>query len=337
MKKSLPSLAVLLSAAYCAAAWGQAPPATPAGPPPAQPQATTAAGPAAAAATPVGPQGDVLLEHVIGNLEAAPSIAAKIRHQVELIGRPIRGTGEYAQQGRGPTRQFRLALDLRTQLSATKVEHTCDGRQLWMLEEFDGKRSLSAVDIARLQRATPKVGSSAPVPMWWLSLGGLPKLAGSLKDSFHFGEVVANRLDNLAVWSVEGTWRPERLAQFLPEQGDAIRAGQGADLSKLTPNIPHKVVVHVGYDDLFPYRIEYWRTETNDQGATSDKLMLVMEWYEVRIGGPIEPARFAFQPPQQADPQQTVQPTDRTQEWLDRLGLQDPPPVEATRRLRSRL
>lgn len=332
MKKSLPSLAALLLAVCVTSGRGQTPP--PAAPTPGPAAASTAA----TSAAPAGPQGDVLLEHVIANLEAAPSISAKIRHRVELLGRPISGVGDYAQQGRGPSRQFRLVLDLRTQLSATKIEHTCDGQQLWLLEEFDNKRSLSVVDVSRLQRATPKVGSSSPsAPMWWLSLGGLPKLAGSLKDSFQFGEVVANRLDDLAVWSVEGRWRPERLAQFLPEQGDAIRAGQGADLSQLTPNVPHKVVVHVGYDDLFPYRIEYWRTETDDKGATSEKLMLVMEWYEVRFAAPIEAARFAFQPPVKADRVEPLQPTDRTQDWLDRLGLQDPPPVEATRRLRSRL
>lgn len=324
MKKTLPRPAALLltavlAAGCCAALVGQSPPAGPS--------------PSPAA----GPQGDLLLEHVIANLEAAPSISAKIRHQVELLGRPIRGVGEYAQQGRGPGRQFRLALDLRTQLSATKVEHTCDGRQLWLLEEFDGKRSLSTVDVARLQNSTPKVGSSSQTPMWWLSLGGLPRLASSLKDSFHFGEVVANRLDDLAVWSVEGTWRPERLAQFLPDEGDAIRSGKAADLSKLTPNVPHKVVVHVGYDDLFPYRIEYWRTETDEAGSKTDKLMLVMEWYEVRIGGTIEPARFTFQLPPQVDPKVPLQATDRTQEWLDRLGRQDPPPVEAARRPRTRL
>lgn len=328
MKKSLPSLAALLLAVCGTVSWGQTAPPAPA-------VAPAASG--AAVAAPAGPQGDVLIEHVLANLEAATSITAKIRHRVEFLGKPISGTGDYAQQGRGPGRQFRLAIELRTALFPTKIEHTCDGQQLWLLEEFDNKRSLSLVDVSRLQRATPKVGSSAPAPMWWLSLGGLPKLARSLKDSFQFGEVVANRLDDLAVWSIEGSWRPERLAQFLPEQGDAIRAGQGADLSKLTPNVPHKVVVHVGYDDLFPYRIEYWRTETDEKGATSEKLMLVMEWYEVRFGAPIEAARFAFQPPAKADPRETLQPTDRTQEWLDRLGLQDPPPIEATRRLRSRL
>ncbi len=59
--------------------------------------------------------------------------------------------------------------------------------------------------------------------------------------------------------------------------------------------------MHVGYDDLFPYRIEYWRTETDEKGTSSEKLMLVMEWYEVRIGAPIEAARFAFQPPVKVD------------------------------------
>ncbi len=316
MKKSLPSLAALLLALVAAIAPGQ------------EPSRAAAPEPAPAAEE---PQGGLLIEHMISSLEAAPSISAKIRHRVELLGRPLVGTGEYVQQGRGGNRQFHFSLELRTALSATRMEHTCDGRQLWLWEEFDNRRSLAIVDVERMQRATPKVGASQPAATWWLSLGGLPKLATSLKDSFQFGEVVANRLDELPVWSVEGRWRPERLAQFLPEQAESIRTGQEADLSKLTPNIPHKVVVHVGCDDLFPYRIEYWRAEASEAGAIHEKLMAVMEWYEVRIAAPIEPARFAFRSTV------NLQPVDKTQEWLDRLGLQDPPPIEATRRPRTRL
>jgi hypothetical protein len=321
MKNSLPSLAALLCVAFGAAALGQNP-----APGPAQPAPATAA-------TASEPLGDKLVAQAVANLEAIPSLTAKIRHRVDLLGRPLIGTGDYAQQGRGPGRAFRLDLQLRTSLSATSIEHVSNGQQLWMFEELDGHENLALVDVARLQRGIPKLQSQPPSPLVWLSLGGLPKLLVGLQESFRFGHVIESRLDDLRVWTVEGRWNPTRLAQLLPDQTAAINSGGHVDLNQLTPNVPHRVVLHVGADDLFPYRIEYWRTETGDDGKSPprEKLMAVMEWYEVQLGARIDPARFTYQPPAK------LNPSDRTKEWLDRLGLEDPPPAEANRRLRSRL
>jgi hypothetical protein len=255
-------------------------------------------------------------------------MSAKIRHRIDLEGRTLTGTGDYAQQGRGEDRAFHLSLQLRTKLHATSLEHVCDGQQLWLFETIDGQDRLTLVDVARLHRGRLKSQAPPLSPHMWLSLGGLPKLVLSLKDSFQFGDVVQGRLDDLPVWSVEGRWTPARLAQLLPEQAEAINSGAGADLNQLTPNVPHRVVLHLGCDDLFPYRIEYWRTDTGPEGenlAPVQKLMAEMEWYEVQLGAPIDPARFAYRPPSK------LVPVDRTKEWLDRLGREDPPPAEANR------
>ncbi len=268
------------------------------------------------------------MEQVLANLDAVPAMSAKIRHRIDLAGRTLTGTGDYAQQGRGENRAFHLALQLRTKLFTTSIEHVCDGQQLWLFETIDGHDNLALVDIARLQRGRPKSQAPPASPQVWLSLGGLPKLVLSLKESFVFGEVVSGRLDDLPVWSVEGRWTSSRLAQLLPEQAEAIHSGKGADLNQLTPNVPHRVVLHLGSDDLFPYRIEYWRTDTGSEGENLEpvqKLMAEMEWYEVQLGAPIDPARFAYRPPE------NLVPVDRTKEWLDRLGREDPPPAEATR------
>jgi hypothetical protein len=321
MKNSLPSLAVLLWIAASASAQGPNPANVPASAPPAPPAAVASE-----------PLGDKLIAQAVANLDAAPSLTAKIRHRIELMGRPLIGTGDYAQQGRGAARAFRLDLQLRTSLSATSIEHVCNGQQLWMFEELDGHEHLTVIDVARLHRGIPKPKVAAPSPMAWLSLGGLPKLLIGLQESFRFGHVVESRLDDLRVWTVEGRWNPARLAQLLPDQAAAINSGGAVDLSQLTPNVPHRVVLHVGADDLFPYRIEYWRSDSGDkETAPSEKLMAVMEWYEVQIGARIDPARFAYQPPEK------LIPNDRTKEWLDRLGLSDAPPAEANRRLRTRL
>jgi hypothetical protein len=289
--------------------------------------------PSVSAQQPAASAGEALVDRVTASVEGQPSIAAKIRHRVELSGRALIGTGIYLQQGRGAARSFRLELKLRTALFATSLQQVCDGTHLWILEDLEGSKSFSSVDMARLQRAQPKSQRpSEPQPL--AAIAGLAQLLAGLQGNFLFGRVVENQLDDLAVWSIEGAWEPAKLAQLLPEQQEKINSGASVDLSPLAPNLPHRVVLHVGSDDLFPYRIEYWRREQADNdeaGSTREMLMVVMEFYEVQLGGRLDPALFAFRPEKNATP------IDRTQEFLDRLGLEDPPPEEARRRLRSPL
>jgi hypothetical protein len=264
---------------------------------------------------------------------AQPSIAAKLRHRVELLGRPILGTGLYLQQGRGAATNFRLEVEFRTKLFASRQWQVCDGAQLWILEELDGAKNLTLVDVARLNRAQPKSSGTA-VPQGLGALGGVARLLESLQAAFFFQDVVESRLDDLPVLSIEGTWTLERLVQFLPEQKGVIESGGAVDLAPLAPHLPHRVVLHVGCDDLFPYRVEYWRSMRDKDDANSagrEQLLLVIEMYEVQLGARIDPAHFAFRT------EKSLRPTDRTEEFMKRLGLEDPPPSEARRLLRSPL
>lgn len=324
MKSILPILAGLAVLALGTHLPAQEPP----------PAASSKAGAKPQASTPAGNiSGEALVDQVAAAVNGQAAIAAKIRHRVDLMGRVLIGTGMYLEQGRGAGRMFRLELELRTQLFATRLEHICDGTRLWIIEELDGHKDLTVVDMGRLYRAQPKSGAPPKSPAALLALAGLPKLLAGLQANFRFTTVVESRLDDLRVWSIEGRWEPAKLSQLLPGQKAAIDSGGPVDLSPLAPNLPHRVVVHVGSDDLFPYRIEYWRSAPADdgEGGVSEKLIVVMEFYEVQLGGRLDPAHFVFRPEKNASP------VDRTQEFLDRLGLEDPPPEEARRRLRSPL
>jgi hypothetical protein len=171
--------------------------------------------------------------------------------------------------------------------------------------------------LARLARARPR--SPLP-PNAWLGLGGLPKLLSGIEGSFQFGTVAESRLEDLPVWTIEGTWNRARLVQLLGDQKDTIEAGQAADLSKLAPNLPDRVVLHVGCDDFFPYRIEYWRAaaKSDAKAGVEDlgRMILLMELYEVRLGANINPQEFAFK-------RGAIKPIDRTQEFLDKFSLDD--------------
>jgi hypothetical protein len=258
-------------------------------------------------------------------VDAQRSIAAKVRHKVDLLARPMFGSGLYLQQGRGPERMLRLELKLQqTATEATNLLEICDGTALWIYEDFGEAKTLGRVDLVRLRRARPKSPAPTQVPAinTWFALGGLPKLLASLDTSFRFGPVVDNRLDDVRVWTLEGQWEPGRLAQLLPDQKGAIDSGGAVDLTRLAPNLPDRVTLHIGCDDLFPYRFEYWRADGATKGADRGKLLVVMELYEVQLGTPIDRRQFANAPG-------ALQATDQTQLFLDRLFLEEVAPGEA--------
>jgi hypothetical protein len=260
-----------------------------------------------------------LLPRVLVALDAQLSVSAKVRHKVDLLGHPMFGEGTYWQQGRGGGRRLKFELTLQgdTPLSTLQL---CDGQNLWVYEAFGSRKNLSRIDVERLRRAKPKPPAAAPRGNAWQALGGMTKLVGELASSYEWGKSTDSLLDqDLRVWTVEGRWSAEKLVEMLPDQKDAIRAGRAVDLTKLAPNLPDRVVLHIGCDDLFPYRFEYWRAEPqakNEQPLDRGRLISVMEFYEVQLGGPIDPQQFVFTP-------NDLQPVDRTQSFLDQFGLEE--------------
>jgi hypothetical protein len=320
MKAILPIFACLLAttAVGLRAAHGQLP------------TAPTARGPTAE--RPASPaediSGDVLLRRVLAAVNAQTSIAARLRYQVQLLGRRTIGSGVYLQQGRGPARQFRLELSLDGVALASRLRHVSDATTVWIAEEYPGDMRLARVDVARLRHAQPKTLGQAPDARDWLLLGGLPKMLDGLDGAFEFKNASESQLDDVRVWTLVGEWEKARLVGLLPNQKENIESGGPVDFGKLSPQLPTSVVLHVGRDDLFPYRLEYWRSEKGDGDRASGsrgKLLVVMELYEVKVGAPIDPAQFVFEPPPGR------KPLDRTQEFLERLGLEDTAPAGARR------
>ena len=95
---------------------------------------------------------------------------------------------------------------------------------------------------------------------------------------------------------LEGGWKPATLARLLPNQAEAIAKGQ-ADLSRLPAYLPDTAVVYLGETDRFPYRIEYRRRSAIKSEAPEDRALVTVDFYEVGINEPIDPAQFNYQPP----------------------------------------
>ena len=272
------------------------------------------------AADPAPGGGQVLLEQAVLALESRRSVSAKIRQSIDLFGKRLFGSGTYAEQQ--SNRQMRLRMEMRVQLGErpSSLTQVCDGRYFWTYRDLGAGGSVSRVDLARVNRVLEESGQ-IPQPGridQWPGLGGLPKLLRGLNKAFDFDSVEETQLGGqLPVWRLRGRWKPDNLAKVLPEQEDAIRSGKPVDLGKLPGYLPDHVVLFLGTEDLFPYRIEYRRREANGKNGKNrpeDRPIVTMDLFEVNLNVPIHPTRFIYSPGDREF-------SDQTDRFLERLGL----------------
>ncbi len=281
-------------------------------------QATSAAAPAPAANAAGNPES--LMQQALAALAAQRSISARIRLHTDLFGNQLVGAGVYLQQGLGAERQLRLEIKIPVGERLATLQQVCDGNFLWQYHDLADKPALTRVDIRRVQQAMEGDADAKPAPDLrnGFPFGGLPQLIDSLRQSFRFTHMQAGQLDSLNVWVVGGTWRPEALAPISPELARQASDGQPLDLKKLPPQMPEEVLLYLGQDDLFPYRIEY-RRRAVQQGkkaaANGGDLLpiLIVELYEVRMNSPIDPQQFAYRPG-------SLEVLDTTEQMLKSLG-----------------
>jgi len=243
--------------------------------------------PAVGVAQPLNPpEPDDLFREAIVMLSRRQSIVAKVRHRAELYGRDVIGDGKYAQ-GPASSRLVRYELGLHVGDRNVHLLEINDGRHLWRRLQFKAEPDVERIDIDRVLAASQKhrmhVGADASM---LLALGGVGKLLTMLDRDFDFAEMLpVGSLDSLPVYGLVGRWRPDALA----------RSGL-TSVSELRPHVPDMVVVYLGADDLFPYRIEYRRRTdgAGEGGSPENRLLLRLEFYEVEFDRPIDEALFRF-------------------------------------------
>ncbi len=245
-----------------------------------------------------------VMRSAVESIETRTSISAKVRERIDLFGQRLVGSGAYLQQGRGAERLWRFELKL---LSAS-YQQICDGKFLWIHQDLGGKSTLGKIDLARVNDAVRHqaslAGQGGTTSTFgpggaWLGLGGLPKLMSELDRGFQF-TATAGQLDSLPVWILQGTWRNERLAELIqdPKEQEKLKAGKPPNISKMGDHFPERVVLLIGRDDLFPYRLEYWRRESQTKLSERPqlKLAVLMELFEVALDTPVDSRAFTFKP-----------------------------------------
>lgn len=270
--------------AFVASASGQQP-ALPAPPP---------------AAAVVGPS--ELVDRAAAALSAHLSVVAKVRHRGHIYGRDVIGSGEYAQ---GPIHSRLLRYEIRMKVGERIVNllQVCDDRYLWISKQLEHEPEIQRVEIDRVLGALERQVAAQPAGAFGaanlhqaIAIGGLGQLLASLRKDFQFYDATKSQLGDVPVYVVSGKWKSEALGGFAASQPKAAKPG-GAML--LRPHVPNRVMLFLGVDDLFPYRIEF---RSIDEGAgeggaaAADELLLAVEFFEVQINVPLEERLFQFAP-----------------------------------------
>jgi hypothetical protein len=121
---------------------------------------------------------------------------------------------------------------------------------------------------------------SAPTLM---NMGGLPQLLEMLARQYEFAEPQPATFHQTAVWSLKGTISPQAKQRILDAAGE-----------RLPQHVPASVVMVLGQDDLFPFRIEFRREPNQDKTSVAQSIvdevivnaaeqpLLITEFFEVQ-------------------------------------------------------
>lgn len=300
MKHSLPIFALIglaCTGATVEMAWSQEPPA------------------------PALSPGELLVHRAAERLDQYSWISARFRLKAELFGQHILGNGEYRQ---APAATHRLRCDTKLQVGEhiTSLQQVADGQYLWVHRQREGKSSLNRIDLARVL-ATEQIlpHSEGTVTLHGLGLGaigGLPKLLRNLDLSVRFTSLAQAKLPmrsgqktfSLPVYVAQGEWKPATLARLVPDQAETIKGGGQPDWDDVPPHVPNRVLVALGRDDWFPYRIEFRRAADDEQ-----QTLFTLELYDVHWNVPLEPRLFTYQPG-------NIPVNDTTDQFLINLSTQ---------------
>jgi hypothetical protein len=253
-------------------------------------------------------------------LQARRAVSAKIRHKIDLFDKQLIGSGNYLEQRQEPVSLLKLELKIQLGPRTSSLVQVCDGRYLWTYSKLLGDGSLARLDAVRATKALREAETTGSGEVEMLpGLGGLPQLLRGLHVSFDFISAEKSTLNSksgqVAVWRLQGRWKARQLAELLPRQKQAIEEGKAVDLTKLPKHLPDHVVLFLGDEDSFPYRIEYRRgfpIESKRPGEPRGRALVTMEWLDVILDQPVDPRRFEYNPA-------GLQFEDRTEEFLKQL------------------
>ena len=273
---------------------------------------------ATASSTQSRPAGAELMRGIVDRIEQHQTISAKVRHRASLFDQRLVGSGVYLQRESEQGTQIHFALSVKAGERLVSLLHVTDGRFLYLRDNLDDRLKVGRVDLQRLRRSGAGEEEVAN-PAFWMTGGGLPQLLRSLQANFQVSVPQSVLFQGVPVWALACTWDAQRLAEIWPDAEQLCDASGKLMIDRLPEQFPDRIFLLVGQDDLFPYRIDYRRSQPADRlsrlAGDDDvsRSIATMELFEVQFDAPLDPLLFAYRPGNDEKLE------DRTDDYLIRL------------------
>lgn len=231
-------------------------------------------------------------------------VAASMREETKVYGRHFIGVGEYMEKIDNAKRYLRMEMNYSCDNVRYGVQFIEDGAKdlFWISKNVGSGKELYHVNGFKVnaQTANPElVASIDGIPITPVSLAGIPFILFQIEKNYAFTScsVVQDNQTKIPYYVVVGTWKPERFP--IPD----LVSDNVIKWDAVPPEIPDTVKVYFGLNDLFPYRIYYYR---NVKGAQT--LISKLNFYDVSFDVRLNIKQFGFSP---SDSIMSVDITDR--------------------------
>ena len=211
-----------------------------------------------------------LLIRSADQLRGRRTVSARIRQQIRMFGQNLAGSGTYEHANVNAEYLYRLQFQIALKDQPATMLQVCDGHFLWTNRTYPGEPATTdRVDLNLVRRylqadegragGAMLANQSAPTLM---NMGGLPQLLEMLARQYEFAEPQPATFHQTAVWSLKGTISPQAKQRILDAAGE-----------RLPQHVPASVVMVLGQDDLFPFRIEFRREPNQDKTSVAQSIV----------------------------------------------------------------
>ena len=260
------------------------------------------------------PESKALLKSARQRLESYQSLKARVAQTIEFGNRHLQSEGEYIQ-----AEGHRLRLDLRVNIGddQARLLQVCDGDILYTLYGKKDPPIATRRDIQQILRTAAEHGAESTnfeaSLIAQMGLGGIASLLAGIDRRMDLAPPTETEIQGRKFFVVEAAWKAEFRVHF-EGLANANRTAPGGVAEGLPIYIPDRVRIYFDAEQLFPYRIRYFK---DGQGSQPPYAILTLDFRDIVVNGPVEPSAFTFTRPEDA------QPKEETNDFLDQIR----PPV----------
>ena len=219
-------------------------------------------------------------------------VAASMREETLVHDRHVIGVGEYMEKIDNAKRYLRMEMNYSCNNVRQSVQYISDASKdvFWISKNVGAHKELFRIDAFKLndQTANPELVSSIDgIPITPVSFAGIPFILSQIEKYYTFTScsIIRDSQTSKPFYVIVGTWKPERFPMSNLVSEDGIK------WNSVPPEIPDTIKIYLGFNDLFPYKIYYYRN-VNDQPTLISRLT----FYDVSFDARLNTKQFGFSP-----------------------------------------